>query len=235
MREVWRGDFPATLHGRWSREDQRGRGDTRTVEVGAQSRRLRGGVSSGWRGAEGWGLGSQGCGLSGSDQGGLWGGPWWREGGCQAQTRLPWSLSGRKKQRGPQQGPSLQSFQRETRSGRRSHAWGALHLLGGPCGDGAGGAAATGGSALGRGQDYPRGLSKGEQNTARGCFAEMQTPGLILVLVEIGVGVVICSFNKPPGDPFAIQKVKSTPESQVAPREVVRAPRPLSGLGRASA
>ena len=48
-------------------------------------------------------------------------------------------------------------------------------------------------------------------------------------------GGVICSFNKPPGDPLAIQKVKSTPESQVDSREAVRTPRPSSGLGRASA
>lgn len=193
-------------------------------------------MSSGWRGAEGWGLGSQGCGLSGSDQGGLWGGPWRREGGCQVQTRRLWSLSGRKKQRGPQQGPSLQRVFKgrrgvaaEATRGEPSTCWAAPveteqveQLL-------------RQGQLWGGDRTTPGGLSKGEQNTARGCFDEMQTPGLILVLVEIGVGVVICSFNKPPGDPFAIQKVKSTPESQVAPREVVRAPRPLSGLGRASA
>lgn len=92
----------------------RGRGNTRTVEVGAQSRRLR--VVCPVAGGElrGWGLGSQGCGLSGSDQGGLWGGPWWRgKEGVKRRHTSSLEPEWEEETRGPQQGPGLQSFQRE--------------------------------------------------------------------------------------------------------------------------
>ena len=39
---------------------------------------------------------------------------------------------------------------------------------------------------MGRVRTTPGGLSEGEQNTARGYFAKLQIPGLILVLVGIG-------------------------------------------------
>lgn len=77
--------------------------------MGAQSRGWELVCPVAGEGAEGWGLGSQGCGLSGSDQGGLWGGPWWRKEGV--KRRHVFLGAGGGKTAGPQQGPSLQSFQ----------------------------------------------------------------------------------------------------------------------------
>lgn len=79
--------------------------------------------------------------------------------------------------------------------------WGALHLLGPSCGDGADGAdgaAAMGGHLWGGDRMTPGGLSEGEQNTARGYFAKLQIPGLILVLVGIGGGGHVIWFLTSP-------------------------------------
>ena len=72
--------------------------------------------------------------------------------------------------------------------------WGALHLLGPACGDGVDGAAAMGGHLWGGDRTTPGGLLEGEQNTARGYFAKLQIPGLILVLVGIGGGGRACNL-----------------------------------------